>query len=108
MMRLEDLVTTYLGDLSLWDREKQLAVPMNCNSINSSWAGVLPAPRIRFISCDFTGVPSVVLDCDEAGLRRFWDIVRDFHFRRRMDFYDSQGRKTPKERVTEMIEKEMV
>lgn len=107
-MRLEDLVTMYLGDLTLWDRDKQLAVPMQCDSVNSSWAGVLPAPRILYMSCNFSDLLSVVLDCNETELRRFWDMVRDFHFRRRMDFFESQERKTPEKRVREIIEKEMV
>lgn len=80
-MKLEDLASVYVGEINLLDRDNQVLVVLDCDSLKvRCWAGIVPSPSVLMAYADvYDDRLAVVLDCDVAALCRFHiDAVERF------------------------------
>lgn len=72
MMKLEDLADVFVGDVTLYDRDKQLALVLDCGALRCcGWLGIVPVPEVSLLFCDMDDGLCALLDCNDSTLRRF-------------------------------------
>lgn len=102
-MRLEDLASVFVGEIALFDTNKQIVIRLDCDTLKvKCWVGVVPAPSVLMAFCDTSGEFSVVLDCDMDALCSFYVNTVD----RYRDFTDNRW--TGADKVTDLVMQEVI